>query len=106
MPGLLFAVLLAIGGGPAGIILDRVAGDIRSQALVGIADKMVTVKITTDDSDSSDDATDEEANDDSIPPVPPVPPVAPVAPVAPVPPIPPVPPGRMRLDLRFKGRPL
>lgn len=103
MPGLLFAVLLAIGGGPIGIILDRVAGDIRSQALVGIADKRVTVKITTDDPDSSDDATDEEADDDSIPPVPPVPPVAPVAPV---PPISPMPPGRMRLDLRFKGRTL
>src|SRR3954468_6063639 len=62
------------------------AHGLMGKAMGGLADKVITLRITTDDEDSSGD-TDVDPDDASdlevLPPVPPVPPVPPAPPVPP-----------------------
>src|SRR5438874_2057728 len=97
---LLVSILLSSAAGDAGIAMDRFVGKIAThgtagKVFAGIADKIVSLKVTTppdqpDDEDSDEDAdTDSNEELDVIPPVPPTPPSGPIAPVPPVPPNPP-----------------
>src|SRR5439155_25585443 len=83
MSGLLLSLLLAYGGmflehfdshGPMGKVMG------------GLADRVVTLRVTSDDEGGSDTASegDEGSDLEVLPPVPLLPPVPPVPPIAPV----------------------
>jgi uncharacterized membrane protein len=96
---LLVAILLSSAAADAGIAADRFIGKIASHGTVGkvvagIADKVVTFKVTSPQDNSGEDEDDDAETDDDeelevIAPIPPVPPIPAIPPVPPVPPKPP-----------------
>src|SRR5437870_3467693 len=93
---LLVAILLSSAAGDAGIAVDRFVGRIAShgtagKVVAGIADKVVSLKVTTPD-EQSDEDQDEDTDDElEVIPAPALPPDGPALPAAPIPPVPPVP---------------
>src|SRR5437867_5534922 len=93
---LLVSILLSSAAGDAGIAVDRFVGKIASHGTVGkvvagLADKVVTLKVTSPEDQSEDEDEDNDTDtdaDDELEVIPPVPPVPPTAPVPPVPPLP------------------
>src|SRR5712691_5420925 len=92
---LLVALLLSSPAGDAGIAFDRFVGRVAAHGTVGrvvagIADKVVTLQVTTpDDSSGEDEDSDVETDDDDMEVIAPVPPTPPIPPVPPLPPKPP-----------------
>src|SRR6266404_5396 len=94
MTGFILSLLVA----QSGFFLERFGGHgAMGKVMGGLADKVITLKITSaDDDEGSGDANNDSEPDEGsdleiLPPIPPVPPLPPTPPVPPSPPIPPVP---------------
>ena len=84
MTGFILSLLVAHGG----FFLERFGGHgAMGKVMGGLADKMITLKITSADDDegsgdaNNDSETDEDSDLEIIPPIPPVPPIPPIPPV-------------------------
>src|SRR5207237_5429170 len=119
MLSLFLTMLMASGGGRAGVVFDRFGGEMifgsgtAGKVMAGLLDKVVTLKVTSsdpeDEADSSDKDsdtdTDVESDSDSdsaeTPPTrgvvaPAIPAIPPMPPIPPIPPVPPVPPTKFQ----------
>src|SRR5947209_18151893 len=82
MNGLLLSLLLAYGG----MLLEHFSSHgAMGKVMGGLADRVITLKVTSDDEGGSDSESegDEGSDLEVLPPVPPVPPLPPVPPVPP-----------------------
>src|SRR5882672_11585223 len=84
MTGFILSLLVA----HSGFFLERFGGHgAMGKVMGGLADKMITLKITSADDDegsgdaNNDSETDEDSDLEIIPPIPPVPPIPPIPPV-------------------------
>ena len=109
MLSLVIALLVSSASGN-GFFVDHLAGrGTIARVFGGIADKVITLDIKSDDADADAESADDDPDSDATTPIAPAAPTAPtalMAPKAPLPPIPPIPPAGFHFNFDTSGRAL